>query len=347
MRIARLRVCAILTMCTSAVFTLGGHAQAQDATPMPAPTINVRLMGLATSEQLFQIEAFADAATPLPIGQPVSASWTDSATGIESTSSAVVDADNIARFQIQSWRSTAVTVAYGISTALVEVTVAPARDPITAPTKAPLQQLAYRINADPAAIGAGASSSVTVLSAERRASMTGKSWHLGCIALSALREVQINYWGVDGYRHRGILIANAAVVPSIRKAFTALYNKGYRLRSMHPVDVYGKNRASIGANDYASMAAGNTSMFNCRYQVGKERRRVWSPHATGRALDVNPWENPYLARGGVVPNRWWFDTRASSPLVIRGNSPVTTIMRANNWRWGAWFKDYQHFDYRG
>ncbi|MDP2288816.1 MAG: M15 family metallopeptidase [Actinomycetota bacterium] len=347
MRFTHLRVAAVLTLCSSAVLGLGGTSQAEDATAPPMPTINVRLIGLATSEQLFQIEVFADEITPLPTGQPVTASWTDAATGIVSTSSAVVEADNIARFQIQSWRSTAVTVVYGASTAMVEVSVAPARARITAPAKAPPQQLAYRINLDPAAIGLGANSSVAMLSSERQASMTGKSWHQGCIAFSSLREVQINYWGVDGYRHRGILIANAAVVPSIRKAFTALYNHGYRLRSMHPVDVYGKNRASIGANDYASMAAGNTSMFNCRYQVGKEHRRVWSPHANGRALDINPWENPYLARGGVVPNRWWFDTRASSPLVIRGNSPVTTILRANNWRWGAWFKDYQHFDYRG
>lgn len=334
-------------LCMIAFVSSTSSAQADEVATVPEQVIAVRLIGSATSEQPFLVEAFAEGSTPLISGETVAASWTDPATGLASTANASVEADNIARFQIQSWGSTAVTVAYGTATAKVDVAVAPARVPIAPPSKAPLQPLAYRSNPDPAAIGAGANSTVTTLSAQRRSSMTGKSWHPGCIPLSSLREVQINYWGVDGYRHRGILIANAAVVSSIRKAFTSLYNSGYRLRSMHPVDVYGRNANGIGANDYASMAAGNTSMFNCRYQVGKERRRVWSPHATGRALDVNPWENPYLARGGVVPNRWWYDTRASSPLVIRGNSPVTRILRANHWRWGAWFKDYQHFDHRG
>jgi len=95
------------------------------------------------------------------------------------------------------------------------------------------------------------------------------------------------------------------------------------------------------------MAAGNTSMFNCRFQVGKEHRRAWSPHANGRALDINPWENPYLAPGGILPKRWYFDTRASSPLVIRAGSAITRIIYANRWKWGVRFKDYLHFDHRG
>ncbi|MDO9485140.1 MAG: M15 family metallopeptidase [Actinomycetota bacterium] len=312
-----------------------------------AQTLTARLVAPATSERAFQLEVFADPSAPMGVGNLSSASWTDPHTGAVTTVDAAVGADNIARFQIMAWKSIAVTVAYGAATTQLAVDVAPPRVPIKAPSNAPLQQLAYRTNLDPPAIGAGANSTVMMLSAQRRASMIGRSWHRGCISLNSLREVQVNYWGVDGYRHRGILIANAAVAPSIRKAFTSMHKVGYRFRSMHPVDVYGKNVISIGANDYASMAAGNTSIFNCRYQVTKERSRIWSPHATGRALDINPWENPYLARGAILPNRWWFDTRASSPLVIRGASPVTKILRANGWRWGAWFKDYQHFDYRG
>ena len=344
---ARLRTALVATLCASGVLACGNRAFAADLPETASPLISVRLIGLATSEQPFHIEAFSDTATPLPVGEAVAASWMDPATGIQATATALVESDSIARFLVQSWRSTAVTVAYGASSAAVEVPVSPARSPISAPKDAPLQLTEYRINLDPAAIGPGANSSVSTISPQQRDSMIGKSWHQGCIAFSSLREVQINYWGVDGYRHRGVMIANAAVVPSIRKAFTTLYTLGYRLRSMHPEDVYGRNPKGIGANDYASMAAGNTSMFNCRYQVGKEPSRVWSPHATGRAVDINPWENPYLARGGVVPNRWWFQTRASSPLVIRGNSPITRVMRANHWSWGARFKDYQHFDYRG
>lgn len=52
--------------------------------------------------------------------------------------------------------------------------------------------------------------------------------------------------------------------------------------------------------DVASMAAGNTSAFNCRDVVG--RPGVRSPHSYGRALDLNPSEDPYRVGGQWLPN---------------------------------------------
>ena len=54
----------------------------------------------------------------------------------------------------------------------------------------------------------------------------------------------------------------------------------------------------FGADDAASMAGDNTSAFNCRSVAGT---RVWSEHAYGRAIDVNPVENLYVSRSGVYP----------------------------------------------
>jgi hypothetical protein len=45
-----------------------------------------------------------------------------------------------------------------------------------------------------------------------------------------------------------------------------------------------------GASDMRSMKADNTSAFNCRYRNGV--CCTWSQHAYGRAIDVNPVENP-------------------------------------------------------
>jgi len=340
-------VCLLCALTCTGMAYSADTAHADEVTSAPVQSLSVRLIGSATSEQHFNLEVFAEASTPLPTGEAVSASWVDPATGEDEGTTAFVEADNIARFQIKSWRSTEVTLAYGSATAQLEVAVAPARSPVRAPAKAPLQRSSYRVNPDPAAIGDGANAIAMPINAKRRASMMGLSWHRGCVPMASLREIQVNYWGADGYRHRGVLIANASVAARVRSAFTALYKVGYRIRSMHPVDAYGKNPKGVGANDYASMAAGNTSMFNCRYQVGKEHRRVWSPHASGRALDLNTWENPYLAPGGIYPNVWWFKNRASSPMVIRGNSAVTKILRDHGWVWGARYKDYQHFDYHG
>ena len=54
---------------------------------------------------------------------------------------------------------------------------------------------------------------------------------------------------------------------------------------MELVDAY-------GADDERSMAADNTSAFNGRKVPGID---VWSQHAYGRAIDVNPLENPMVA----------------------------------------------------
>lgn len=153
--------------------------------------------------------------------------------------------------------------------------------------------------------------------------------------------------GVDGYRYRGTLIVRATVAKRVTAAFSDLYAIGYRLHSMHPVDRYGKSPRGVGANDYASMSAGNTSMFNCRYVVGQEYTRAWSAHAGGTALDLNPWENPYLARGGIYPNRYWYEHRSGSPLVITAHARVTRILRRHGWLWRGGRRDYHHFDFVG
>ena len=58
--------------------------------------------------------------------------------------------------------------------------------------------------------------------------------------------------------------------------------------------------ARYGGSDDRSMAADNTSAFNCRYAVAPGPKR-WSVHAYGEAIDVNTVENPYLEGGRVLP----------------------------------------------
>ena len=75
--------------------------------------------------------------------------------------------------------------------------------------------------------------------------------------------------------------------------FGRLYAERFPIRRMEPVDVY-------GGNDRASMAADNTSAFNCRPVAGSDPPR-WSAHAYGQAIDVNTIENPYVQGSYVSP----------------------------------------------
>ena len=82
--------------------------------------------------------------------------------------------------------------------------------------------------------------------------------------------------------------------------FRELHARRFPIRRLVPVDAY-------GASDFRSIEADNTSAFNCRYVEGTSR---WSEHAYGRAIDVNPIENPYVSGGRT-------SHRASVPYVDR------------------------------
>jgi hypothetical protein len=173
--------------------------------------------------------------------------------------------------------------------------------------------------------------------------MTGRSWHAGCpVGRSGLRLVRVNYWGYDGYRYRGEVVAATGAADNMAGALAAMYRGGFPIRAMYRVDRFGYSPKLRGGNDYRSMAAGNTSAFNCRDVVN--RPGVRSPHSYGRSLDVNTWENPYRSATGLVPNSWW-QSRSHPKVAWRsGSHPVVQIMRRNGLRWTYGLGDTQHFD---
>jgi hypothetical protein len=103
-------------------------------------------------------------------------------------------------------------------------------------------------------------------------------------------------------------------------------------------------------SDDASMAADNTSAFNCRAAVGSSGR--WSMHAYGLAIDVNPVENPYVLGARVLPpagRRYLDRTRPRRGMAVEGGVLVEAF-EAVGWRWGGrWTnsRDYQHFSTNG
>ena len=115
----------------------------------------------------------------------------------------------------------------------------------------------------------------------------------------------------------------------------------YPIRQMRLVDDFGRSPWK-GANDYRSMAADNTSAFNCRYVVGREPH-VLSPHASGHSIDINPWENPYISPRGVYPNRAYLQRSVRHPALFRPNNQPRRIMSRHGCSWLG-YSDTQHFD---
>ena len=173
--------------------------------------------------------------------------------------------------------------------------------------------------------------------------MTGLSWRPGCpVHLRDLRLLRMSHRRFDGKMATGRLIVHADVAREIVSVFRRLYNAGFPIRRMVPVDAY-------GASDFRSIEADNTSAFNCRYVEGTTR---WSEHAYGRAIDLNPIENPYVsgARTSHRASIPYLDRSRRRPGMAYEGGAVVRAFDAVGWGWGGrWtsVKDYQHFSESG
>jgi hypothetical protein len=132
------------------------------------------------------------------------------------------------------------------------------------------------------------------------------------------------------------------VAPDVVTVFRRLWDARFPIKRLRPVSAY-------RGDDDRSMAADNTSGFNCRFVGGTSR---WSMHAYGEAIDVNPVENPYLSGSRVQPpaGRAYLDRSKYRPgMAVRGGLLVRAF-ESVAWKWGgrwAGTPDYQHFSTTG
>jgi hypothetical protein len=173
----------------------------------------------------------------------------------------------------------------------------------------------------------------------------GRSWRVGCpLGPPDLRRVRVAYWGFDGRRRIGVLVVHRDAAASVVAVFRRLYRARFPIRSIRPVSAF-------GGSDDASMAADNTSGFNCRAAVATGPRR-WSEHAYGRAIDVNPVENPYLSAGRILPRAgraYLGRARYRRGMAVDGGVLVGAFASVG-WGWGGRWQgspDYQHFSATG
>ena len=167
----------------------------------------------------------------------------------------------------------------------------------------------------------------------------------GCpVAPAQLRLVRVRYWGFDGSAHVGALVVNRRVTADVVAVFRRLYTGRFPIRRMAPMSAY-------RGNDDASLAADNTSAFNCRAAIGSTTGS-WSMHAYGLAIDVNPVENPYLLAGQPRPpaGRRYLDRSRLRPGMAVAGGVLVRAFESRGWQWGGRWRgspDYQHFSTNG
>ena len=165
------------------------------------------------------------------------------------------------------------------------------------------------------------------------ARITDCSWRADprCPPYSELAYLTIAHVAMTGEVGQGELIVATSIAEHAVALFRRLYALGFPIRQMRLVDEF-------AASDDASMAADNCSAFNFRVVAGTQ---VLSQHARGRAIDINPVENPWRKPDRIDPPAGAaFANRAQiRPGMIVRPGPVVAVLDELGWEWGG---DWRH-----
>lgn len=162
----------------------------------------------------------------------------------------------------------------------------------------------------------------------------------GCpMTRSQLRRLEVNFRDFKDRVRRGVLVVNEDVAREVAAIFTDIFDAGFPIHSMRPIEQF-------GGDDNASMAANNTSAYNCRAAGQANSAAVDSPHANGRAVDINPVQNPWLdPRCDCFLPTGRHAERTPGPGKILEGGVVWRAFTKRGWIWqDIATPDYQHFD---
>jgi hypothetical protein len=171
----------------------------------------------------------------------------------------------------------------------------------------------------------------------------GETYRSGCpVKLSDLRYLTLTFRGFDGKAHTGELVVAARAASSTVRVFRELFAQGFPIEEMRLPTTADLDAPPTGDGN-------DTAAFVCRAARGQKR---FSAHAYGLAIDVNPFQNPFVRDDLVLPelasayrDRGW----VRPGMFLRNSAAVRAFTRAG-WTWGGTFhrpKDYQHFSLTG
>ncbi|WP_370616940.1 M15 family metallopeptidase [Mumia sp. Pv 4-285] len=169
------------------------------------------------------------------------------------------------------------------------------------------------------------------------------TWRPGCpVGRDDLAWIRLTFWGFDDARHTGELLVNRAVARDVVRVFRELYAARFPIEEMRITRAAEQTAPPTGDGN-------NTGAFNCRPTRGTT---TFSQHAYGLAVDLNPFQNPYVKGDVVLPElaSAYLDRDDVRPGMITDDGPATRAFAAIGWGWGGtWqnLKDYQHFSRNG
>jgi hypothetical protein len=163
----------------------------------------------------------------------------------------------------------------------------------------------------------------------------------GPLTCERLKLVSFSYVDFNGTaKTDGRIVVLDAISQQVLDLFNELRSSHFPIERAELMDVY-------NGNDDASMDNNNTSSFNDRTIAGSDRISL---HAYGAAIDINPRQNPFIAREGeavvIKPAIGGDYLQRSKPFPGMAEQAVPVFARHGFAIWGGEWKnpkDYQHF----
>jgi len=179
--------------------------------------------------------------------------------------------------------------------------------------------------------------------------INGKSFQEGTeVTLADIRYIKVLHYNFEHKLQVGELIVATALQEDFINIFMELLDAEYEIQTMYLADNYWTGDPT--STDSASIDENNTSAFLYRPATGSSKL---SKHAYGRAIDINPQQNPYVSYKSGSPV-WshenandYIDRTTGLPHVLTHDDVCYQIFKKYGFTWGGdWntIKDYQHFE---
>jgi len=169
------------------------------------------------------------------------------------------------------------------------------------------------------------------------------SWTDECpVAVEGLRYLTLAHHGFDGKIHTGEMIVNADFAEDVVEVFRRIFEAEFPIEQMRVTRL-------DEVDDHPTGDFNETGSFVCRPAVGSG---IWSMHAFGLAIDLNPFHNPYWKDDLVIPElaSAYTDRDDVRPGMILPGDLAVEAFADIGWSWGGdWntLKDWMHFSASG
>jgi peptidoglycan LD-endopeptidase CwlK len=154
--------------------------------------------------------------------------------------------------------------------------------------------------------------------------------------IDSLSLIDVVYYSFDGLRHQGQIIVDARLEDDVYEIFLLFEKLKFPIGKVIPIVAY-------RWEDGDSMADNNSSSFNFRVIEGTNKISL---HSFGRAVDINPVQNPVIYPTGIIaPAGATYRPQNKGTFTV--NHPIVQELIKRGWHWGGNFeqpKDYHHFE---